>query len=239
MTIQLYRLIDNDQFPHPDLALDEPNGLLAYGGDLSVERLVTAYENGIFPWFSEGEPLLWWSPNPRGVLLLDDYHCTRSLAKLIRQDKYQIHFNTQFEQVIRHCANAKRSDKGTWITEDMILAYISLHRAGFAHSVEILTSDDVLVGGLYGVGLGKVFCGESMFHTEANTSKLAFHALVRHMQKHGSRFIDCQMQTPHLATFGTGEIPRKEFLLLLDHELTRSTGSIWREFDPYPLLSDE
>ncbi len=235
MTIQLFRLNDSALFPHPELALDEPNGLLAFGGDLSVERLVRAYENGIFPWFSEGEPLLWWSPNPRGVLFLEDYHCSRSLQKHMRRVNYQVTMNTSFEQVIRACAQVPRSDKGTWITEDMILAYIRLHQSGFAHSVEVCI-DGQLVGGLYGVGLGKVFCGESMFHTSANASKIALHYLAEHMRAHGCQFIDCQMQTSHLASMGAKELGREQFLTLLANELQQEhSPTIWQSLASEPI----
>lgn len=228
MSIQLFRLDDATRFPPPHLALDEPNGLLAFGGDLSVERLLQAYENGIFPWFSEGEPLLWWSPDPRGVLLLDEFYVSRSFKKFLKKHPYRISKNQAFEEVIRSCALTPRDDKGTWITTDMQHAYIRLHKAGYAHSIEVW-EDDTLVGGLYGIGIGNVFCGESMFHRRTNASKLAFYHLVHYMKSNGCRFIDCQMQTEHLASLGVKSIARDEFLQLLRIEQERGHASdLWQ-----------
>lgn len=220
MSIQLFRLDDATCFPSPHLALDEPNGLLAFGGDLSVERLLQAYESGIFPWFSEGEPLLWWSPDPRGVLFLEDYKISRSFKKFLKKHPYRISKNEAFEQVIKACAKIPRDGKGTWITNDMQHAYIRLHKAGYAHSVEVW-EEDQLVGGLYGIGISNVFCGESMFHSRTNTSKLAFYHLVQHMKKFECCFIDCQMQTEHLSSLGVTSISRNQFLELLRKEQNR------------------
>lgn len=215
--IKLHQLNQQIQFPSTHFALDEPNGLLAFGGDLSVERLLLAYQNGIFPWFSDGEPILWWSPDPRGILPLDEYHCSKSLAKYMRKAPVRVTINHCFNDVVEACANVPRRDDGTWITDTMINAYKMLHNAGHAHSFEVW-DDYTLVGGLYGVAVGKVFCGESMFSLQPNASKVAFHALVDHMKKAGSRFIDCQMQTPHLKRLGCTEVPREIFLTLLEFD---------------------
>ena len=229
MSIQLFRLDDAVNFPPPELALEEPNGLLAFGGDLSVERLLRAYENGIFPWFSEGEPLLWWSPDPRGILYLDDYQVSKSFRKFLKKHPYRVTKNQAFAEVIKVCASIPRDDKGTWITEDMQQAYVRLHQAGFAHSIEVWEGTE-LVGGLYGIGIGKVFCGESMFHKRSNTSKLAFYHLVQYMKHFGCRFIDCQMQTEHLSSLGAVSISRKDFLDQLHNELARDyPKGLWRQ----------
>lgn len=228
MSIQLFRLDDAVTFPPPELALEEPNGLLAFGGDLSVERLLQAYENGIFPWFSEGEPLLWWSPDPRGILYLDNYQVSKSFRKFLKKHTYKVTKDTAFAQVIKACASTPRDDKGTWITEDMQQAYVRLHNAGFAHSIEVWEGEE-LVGGLYGIGIGNVFCGESMFHLRSNVSKLAFYHLVQYMKHFGCRFIDCQMQTEHLSSLGATSISRQDFLKQLKQELARDyPKGLWR-----------
>tara|TARA_R110002167_G_scaffold93030_1_gene249603 strand:+ start:22 stop:735 length:714 start_codon:yes stop_codon:yes gene_type:complete len=201
-------------FPPADIALIEPNGLLAFGGDLSAERLLLAYSSGIFPWFSQDEPIMWWSPDPRGILPLEYFKCSKSLKKFARNCDYKITINNAFEQVIDICASIPRNDSGTWITADMINAYKNLHQLGHAHSVEVW-NENILVGGLYGIIVGKVFCGESMFHKATNASKLAMLALVELLKSQKAEFIDCQMQNPHLATLGCIEIPRSKFLTLL------------------------
>lgn len=221
MSIQIHRLGQNDSFPSPSQALDEPNGLLAFGGDLSVPRLLDAYQRGIFPWFSSGEPLLWWSPDPRGILYLDKYKTNRSFNKFLKKQPFNVTINQAFVDVIHACSGVPRQDKGTWITEEMIVAYCKFHQAGFAHSVEVW-QEGSLVGGLYGVAVGRVFCGESMFHTVSNASKIAFYFLVQHLKKSGCVFLDCQMQTQHLAAVGAEEIPRSSFLSLLAKEQTKS-----------------
>ncbi|WP_158969766.1 leucyl/phenylalanyl-tRNA--protein transferase [Paraglaciecola sp. L3A3] len=215
-------------FPRCEYALDEPNGLLAFGGDLSVARLIKAYKNGVFPWYSQGEPILWWSPDPRGILLLDEFKCSKSLAKFSRNCDFQISVNMAFDQVIDSCANVPRNDSGTWITAEMIQAYKNLHNQGHAHSIEIW-HDQELIGGLYGVAVGKVFCGESMFHTVTNASKLAMLNLVKLLKADGAVFIDCQMQNPHLASLGCMEIPREHFLAKLKQQTEHSfSPSLWR-----------
>ena len=200
----------NDPFPDVDQAVTDPNGLLAAGGDLSVHRLVAAYQRGIFPWFSEGQPILWWSPDPRMVLLPAEFKTSRSLAKTIRAGKFQITADTAFRQVVRGCQAPRDGQPGTWITPSIADAYYALHQAGIAHSVEAWHEGE-LVGVLYGVALGRAFFGESMFARAANASKVAFAALVRQLEHWQFGIIDCQMSTRHLASFGAREIARGEF----------------------------
>ena len=200
-------------FPDPSQADDE--GIVAYGGDLSVNRIMHGYSKGIFPWFNEDDPILWWSPNPRFVLDIDQLHISKNLKKTIRKNIFEVQFDTNFEQVIKECAKAKRPDQeGTWITNDMIEAYCDLHKAGFAHSFESY-ADGKLVGGGYGVVIGDIFCGESMFTHKSDASKVAFVALVTRLKKSGFSLIDSQVYTKHLASFGAKEIPRDEYLSLV------------------------
>ncbi|MBQ4829835.1 leucyl/phenylalanyl-tRNA--protein transferase [Alteromonas sp. MMG017] len=225
-------------FPPVSEALDDPNGLLAFGADLSAQRLFSAYSSGIFPWFSDDEPLLWWSPNPRSIIELDDFVCSKSLRKLARQKRYKVTLNNTFDSVINACANIPRKNpnsqapsQDTWITDDMQKAYSYLHQLGLAHSVEVWDGEE-LVGGLYGVGIGKVYCGESMFHKQSNTSKLAMLALVEHMKRNKMAFIDCQLPTDHLSSLGAKTIFRNEFIEKLqssNHTLT-DEGSLTDEY---------
>lgn len=232
--ISLPKLDSSLVFPPLEHALEEPNGLLAFGGDLSVERLVSAYRNGIFPWFSEGEPILWWSPSPRGILKFSEYHLSRSLAKSMRRSDLFVTLNHAFDNVIDACATIPRGDQGTWITKAMLSAYKDLHRAGYAHSVEVW-QEDKLVGGLYGVSVGRVFCGESMFSKETNASKVAFHFLVTHLTESGAEFIDCQMQNDHLQRLGCTEIKRESFVEMLKNNRDKKVHlSTW---DPQTLHS--
>ena len=197
-------------FPPPHLAIKE--GLLAVGGDLSVDRLLLAYRSGIFPWYAKGEPILWWSPDPRLVLYPDELNVSRSLRKVIKRKLFHITFDQNFDAVISGCAEAKRSyGDGTWITDEMKSAYIDLHKAGYAHSVEAW-QDGRLVGGLYGVAIGRVFFGESMFSRVSNASKVAFVTFVENLRRLKFILIDCQVRTDHLMRFGAREIPRKVFL---------------------------
>lgn len=219
--IELFKLDHSNRFPAVDFALDEPNGLLAFGGDLSVPRLLSAYHSGIFPWFGDEDPYLWWSPDPRGILELDKFHASKTLRKLIKKAEYRVTLNNNFLAVINQCAQIPRKSSGlgqtsetstqTWITREMLAAYLQLHQAGFAHSVEVWHKE-TLVGGLYGVAVGGVFCGESMFHSKTDASKVALFALVEHMKRFDMGFIDCQMETPHLATLGCETISRENFL---------------------------
>jgi leucyl/phenylalanyl-tRNA--protein transferase len=202
-------------FPPVEDALDDPNGLLAIGGDLSVERLINAYRRGIFPWFSEGQPILWWSPAPRMVLYPQELKISRSMQKRLKQPDYEVRFNTAFREVMQACSQVGRPHQdGTWITEAMIDAYCALHTAGQALSAETWINGE-LVGGLYGVQIGRMFYGESMFHLVSNASKIAFIRLVEELQQQSCGLIDCQMHTSHLALLGAREIPRKEFCLQL------------------------
>jgi leucyl/phenylalanyl-tRNA--protein transferase len=206
----VFSLSNKLAFPPPHLATEE--GLLAVGGDLSPERLILAYKNGIFPWYNHGEPILWWSPDPRLVLFPGELHISRSLRRLLRKSMFQVTFNTRFREVIAACANAKRrAGEGTWITPEMESAYVRLNDMGYAHSVESW-QDGHLVGGLYGVALGRCFFGESMFTKTSNASKVAFVTLVKRLEALDFKLIDCQVNTPHLVSLGAREIPRKEFI---------------------------
>ncbi|MCE5180315.1 MAG: leucyl/phenylalanyl-tRNA--protein transferase [Betaproteobacteria bacterium] len=197
-------------FPPLESALREPNGLLAAGGDLSPRRLVAAYSKGIFPWFSPGEPILWWSPDPRMVLFPADLKISRSLRKTLKKSGYAVRADTAFRTVMQQCAAPRDGQPGTWISPAMIAAYTELHEQGIAHSVETWANGK-LVGGLYGVALGRMFYGESMFSLASDTSKIAFVHLARQLERWGFGMIDCQMKTAHLATLGAREIPRAEF----------------------------
>jgi leucyl/phenylalanyl-tRNA--protein transferase len=206
----VYLLSDDLFFPSPNLASGD--GLLAIGGDLSQKRLLLAYSMGIFPWYSEAEPILWWSPDPRLVLYPEELYVSKSLKKTIKKDLFRITMDQAFERVIIECARSRtENDEGTWIVDEMIQAYCELHASGFAHSVEAWQNEK-LAGGLYGVSLGKCFFGESMFTRITNASKVAFVALVNHLKALGFDLIDCQITTEHLVSFGAREIPRVLFL---------------------------
>lgn len=211
---------ESGAFPHPTLALTEPNGLLAIGGNLAPRRLLAAYRLGIFPWYSTGQPVLWWTPNPRAVLFPGELHVPRSLAKRLRRGDYQVTADTAFAAVVDACAEPRSDQDGTWITGEMQAAYCELYRRGYAHSVESWY-DGELVGGLYGVALGGVFFGESMFTRRSDASKVAFVRLVRQLAAWGFGLIDCQMYSHHLARFGAVEIPRARFMALLDRHCER------------------
>ena len=200
-----------DDFPPVATALREPNGLLCAGADLRPTRILNAYGQGIFPWFSPGQPILWWSPDPRMVLYPDEFRISRSLRRTLRRSQFRVSFDTCFDQVIDACASiARNGQNGTWITDAMREAYGDLHRRGFSHSVETWL-DETLVGGLYGIAIGKVFFGESMFARATDASKVAFAHLVQHLRRHDFGLIDCQMRTSHLASLGAREIPRDDF----------------------------
>ncbi len=201
-----------ETFPPLGLALREPNGLLCAGGDLTPQRLVLAYLNGIFPWYSPGEPILWWSPDPRMVLFPAEFRTSRSLRKTLRNGNYSVRLDTRFKAVIQACARTPRKDQpGTWITAEIQAAYTRLHELGYAHSVETWI-DETLVGGLYGIAIGKMFYGESMFAHTTDASKIAIAHLVRYLGDRGFGMIDCQMNTHHLASLGAREIPRDDFI---------------------------
>jgi leucyl/phenylalanyl-tRNA--protein transferase len=208
----VYQLIDQPVFPPPELA--EQGGLLAIGGDLSTPRLLLAYSMGIFPWFNEGDPILWWSPDPRCILEPAELKVSRSLAKVLRRQEFTVTCDQAFARVIDACAELRSQEEGTWITPGMQQAYVRLHRLGYAHSVEVWR-DGELVGGLYGICMGRCFFGESMFHRVANASKVALFELARHLVSRRFELIDCQMPTPHLISLGARTIPREEFLLWL------------------------
>jgi leucyl/phenylalanyl-tRNA--protein transferase len=201
----------DEPFPPVERALAEPNGLLCAGGDLSPARLLDAYGRGIFPWFSGREPVLWWSPDPRMVLYCDELRVSRSLAKSVRNRGYELRLDTAFVRVLAGCAGPRKGTGGTWLGADMRRAYAALHRAGYAHSVEAW-KDGELLGGLYGVALGRMFYGESMFSRATDASKVALVALVGELRARGFPIIDCQMRTPLLASLGAREIPRADFL---------------------------
>ncbi|SFV88294.1 Leucyl/phenylalanyl-tRNA--protein transferase [hydrothermal vent metagenome] len=205
-------------FPDITLALDEPNGLIAIGGDLSSERLISAYQQGIFPWYSENEPVLWYSPNPRMVMTPDKLHISRSLAKVLKSKQFEIKINTNFDSIIHHCKSVVRKEQNsTWIDEDMVRAYSELHKQGVVKSVEVY-QDNQLVGGLYGVSMGRVFFGESMFSLVSNASKVAFAYLV---QKLGYELIDCQVESAHLKSLGAFNIKRDVFIQQLQKLLLK------------------
>ena len=202
-------------FPPNDQALTEPNGLLAAGGDLSPQRLLDAYRRGIFPWFNPGEPILWWTPDPRMVLFPEEFKISRSLAKKLKAGRYTVKTDSQFSKVMQTCAAPRKERSGTWLSDLMIEAYERLHVMGYAHSVETWI-DGRLAGGLYGVAQGQVFFGESMFSRTTDASKIALAHLVKQLTIWGYALIDCQMSTPHLASLGAREIPRHDFVELVD-----------------------
>jgi leucyl/phenylalanyl-tRNA--protein transferase len=204
----------HDPFPPLEAALSEPNGLLAVGRTLAVSTLLDAYARGIFPWFNKDEPVLWWSPDPRMILVPSELHVSRSLARRLRRPDYEVRIDTAFEAVMRECAASRRDEPGTWISERMIRAYRRLHDAGYAHSVETWI-DGELAGGLYGVAIGRAFFGESMFTRRTDASKVALVSLVRQLERWQFGLIDCQMRTEHLASFGAREISRREFVAML------------------------
>jgi len=219
----VYQLTNDLVFPDPSLAEDD--GLLAIGGDLSIERLLLAYSNGIFPWYDEGSPIMWWALNPRMVLIPEEFKVSKSLKQKIKKAEFSITFDEAFEEVIRHCSRVPRSDQhGTWITNEMKHAYINLHKLGFAHSVECYFKNE-LVGGLYGISIGKAFFGESMFHYKTDASKIAFYALMQKLKSWEFQLVDAQMETPLLKSFGAKLIPfedyREKLTIALEFETKR------------------
>ncbi|MFW2373439.1 MAG: leucyl/phenylalanyl-tRNA--protein transferase [Gammaproteobacteria bacterium] len=201
-------------FPPIEQALLDPDGLLAVGGDLSPQRLLNAYQHGIFPWYTEGEPILWWSPDPRCVLFPEKLKISRSLHKTLRKQLFDVRMDTAFEAVMRACAESRPNQEGTWITEHMFQAYVHMHQLGFAHSIECW-QDGQLVGGLYGMAIGKVFFGESMFSRKSDASKVALVYLCEYLIEQGFKLIDSQVYTPHLESLGAELIPRSHFAELL------------------------
>lgn len=207
---------DREDFPDIELALREPDGLLAIGGDLSIERLLAAYRRGIFPWYSGDQPVLWWSPDPRSVLVPEKLQISRSLRKTLRKNLFRVSLDEAFAEVIHECSQPRKHEPGTWITDEMTQAYIRLHEAGHAHSVECWQGNR-LMGGLYGMARGNVFFGESMFARASDASKIAFVYLVRQLQIWGFGLIDCQIQSEHLDRFGAENIPRNVFIHTLEY----------------------
>lgn len=218
---------DDLSFPDPACALKDPNGLIAVGGDLSLERLLAAYKLGIFPWYEAHQPILWWSPDPRMVLFPGELHVSKSLKKTLSKKVFKLSFNQNFPAVINACANQRSKKRdGTWITAEMQQAYINLHKAGWAHSVEVW-NDNMLVGGLYGLALGKIFFGESMFNKQDNASKIAFVYLVESLKKLDFNLIDCQISSEHLSSLGAREIKREEFMQFLQKNLEQNSKTVF------------
>ncbi len=210
----LHWLDDSFEFPDPSTALKNPNGLLAVGGDLQPMRLLQAYQRGIFPWFDDDQPPLWWTPDPRMVLFPEELHISKSLRKAIRNTTFVLGSDQAFAEVVKGCAGARKGAQGTWITQEMLQAYLNLHELGFAHSVEVW-DEGLLVGGLYGLAMGNMFFGESMFSRKSNASKIAFVHVVRSLAAAGFRLIDCQVANPHLESLGARTISRKDFMQFL------------------------
>ena len=216
-----------NSFPPVEQALEEPNGLLAAGGDLSSGRLIEAYRRGIFPWYESPQPILWWSPSPRMVLFPDQVHVSRSLHRRLKRQEYQLTFDRAFDQVIEHCSSVNRDGQDdTWIGGEMIAAYRELHQMGYAHSVEAWYEGE-LVGGLYGIAIGRVFFGESMFSLRSDASKVAFVHLARQLQAWGFPMIDCQVTNPHLISLGAEEIDRDHFLGIIKQHIDRPGPGKW------------
>ncbi len=216
----VFQLADSPFFPPPDLARED--GLLAVGGDLSPERLLIAYQMGIFPWYSAGEPILWWAPDPRLVLFPDEFRISRRLSRTIRKNHFEISADTRFREVIESCAGPRKTGDGTWIVPDMVEAYCRLHEIGFAHSIEC-SMNGKLAGGLYGVAIGSIYFGESMFSSEKDASKIALAYLVTYLKNQGYDLIDCQIPTDHLKSMGAREIPGNEFYKRLEKAVTGLT----------------
>jgi leucyl/phenylalanyl-tRNA--protein transferase len=218
---------DNTDFPPASSALSDPNGLLGAGGDLSSQRLISAYRQGVFPWYEDNQPILWWSPDPRCVIFPEQLHISKSLKKVLRKKKYEVVFDQDFSAVIDACSAARKFSDGTWITQDMKNAYITLSRQGIAHSVEV-RREGRLIGGLYGLAMGRFFFGESMFSHETNASKIAFVHLVEQLRSWGYYLIDCQVYSEHLTTLGACEISRNEYLDCLDQWVEEKLDHPWQ-----------
>jgi leucyl/phenylalanyl-tRNA---protein transferase len=219
----------NEEILFPPVELADPSGILAVGGDLSPERLIEAYSRGIFPWFSEGDPIIWWSPDPRFVIFPDELYVSRTMRQVLRRGIFTITCDTDFRSIIQGCQEPRKRERGTWITAEMMDAYVRLHELGFAHSVEAW-QDGVLAGGLYGVSLGRCFFGESMFTRAANASKAAFITLARRLEERGFIIIDSQVYTAHLESLGAHDITREEYIGILADGLKHETmkGS-WKD----------
>jgi leucyl/phenylalanyl-tRNA---protein transferase len=226
---QIRQLHTADPFPPTGEALDYPNGLLAVGGELSAKRLISAYRQGIFPWYEEPQPVLWWTPDPRSVLFPDQLHVSRSLRKTLRRNGFRLAVDQRFEQVMRNCAQLRGDGLGTWIGDDMLAAYCDLHHIGYAHSIEVLDLDGELVGGLYGLAIGRAYFGESMFSDVDDASKVGLVALVDILKRGGFEIIDCQVESDHLNSLGATNISRLDFERRLAQTIdTDHDPGIWR-----------
>ncbi len=223
----VFQLHRTPRFPPVHLA--DPSGLLAVGGELSHEFLLTAYRQGIFPWFNPGEPIMWWSPDPRMVLFPNELKVSKSMRNVLNKRSFRVEFDVRFDEIIENCAAVSREGQaGTWITPEMIAAYIELHRLGLAHCVAVFNRNKVLVGGLYGVAIGRCFFGEYMFTRESNASKVGFIALLHRLHNYDFELVDCQMSTPHLVSLGAREIKRTEFIEHIDRATIMNTDpEIW------------
>ena len=217
---------DSPRFPNPNTAVEEPDGLLAVGGNLNPSTLITAYRQGIFPWYQDDDPILWWSPASRCVLVPEQLHISKSLRRCLRQGQFRASTNEAFDQVVKACGAPRRGDTGTWIIDEMIAAYCHLHRLGHAHSVEVWSGDE-LTGGIYGVAVGSVFCGESMFSGRTNGSKVAMAYLCQWLVDQGFNLLDCQINNPHLEKMGAQSMPREQYLSWL--AAYRDSGLQWPE----------
>jgi len=226
MKIQSLDAFPPGVFPDPERALADPNGLLAFGGDLSPQRLIAAYARGIFPWYSEGDPLLWWSPDPRCVFATDGVHVSHSLAKFLRRCEWRWSMDRAFEDVMLACAAPRAEQGGTWITSDMMTAYTNLHVLGYAHSLEVWEADE-LIGGLYGVSAGRTFSAESMFSRRTNASKVALLALAQVLRERGFPWIDAQVPNPHLLRMGARMLPRRQFVEELANLVAKPAPDDW------------
>ncbi|RPA61692.1 leucyl/phenylalanyl-tRNA--protein transferase [Shewanella frigidimarina] len=216
-------------FPPPEQALTDPNGLLAIGGDLHPDRLAQAYYQGIFPWFNANDPILWWSPDPRAVFTPSHPFGSKSLIKFLKKSAWRFTINQAFLDVVAGCAGPRNTQDGTWISAEIQMAYYELHLQGHAHSIEVWDGEQ-LVGGLYGIPVGGIFCGESMFHRQTNASKAAFAILNQHLVKHDFQLIDAQVMNPHLVSLGAKALPRSEFLTILHQYRDRATSaSMWNK----------
>ncbi len=226
-------------FPPVNQALHEPNGLLAVGANLSVTRLLEAYTAGIFPWFSEGEPILWWSPNPRTVFLVNKYAPSKSLCRFVRRSDLKVTLNNCFEQVVERCSEPRKNQPSTWISDDIKQAYLDLHRIGKTHSVEVWQNES-LVGGIYGVSIGKLFCGESMFSGITNGSKVALACLIGYLRENGFPIIDCQVENSHLTRLGAVSIDRESYLKTVQMSISQPVeNNFWarKNLDPSSLIT--
>jgi len=221
----------DESFPDVNSALINPEGLLAAGGDLSKTRLLTAYRNGIFPWYEDGQPILWWSPNPRGVLFTKNFHISTSLRRTLRQHNWTVTFDGDFKKTVMACAAPRSYARGTWITNEMLDAYYNLHLIGHAHSVELWDEQERIIGGIYGVLIGKMFYGESMFSFATNASKVALAYLAMHMHHWGFPLLDCQLPSKHLSSLGAESISREKYIKAMTPLCKQSDNIPWKQDD--------